>query len=111
MKERKEIYHGQTSLEELQKKFFIQFNYNFWMHKARVLRYFIDNIETIEKLKFKGDIYSEVIAENLKMELHMTVFHSSESLFRIIFSIIKMPELPWICNNRHGCVLILQLLF
>lgn len=99
----KEIYQGQVSKEELQNKFFMQYNYNFWMHKARALLYFIKNQEAIKNLKFTGDMYSdEVIIENLKMELHMMVFHSAESLFRMIFSIIKMPELPWIWIARCG---------
>jgi hypothetical protein len=99
----KEVYRGQNSKEELQKSFFMQYNYNFWMQKSHALLYFIDNREAIKHLKFAGDIYSDdVIVENLKMELHMTVFHSTQSLFRIIFSITSMPELPWIWIARCG---------
>ena len=63
----KEVYRGQNSKEELQKSFFMQYNYNFWMQKSHALLYFIDNREAIKHLKFAGDIYSDdVIVENLK---------------------------------------------
>ena len=104
MKKKKKIktndkieFTTQRDLKELQELFFTQFNYNYWIHKANVLTHFIDNLDAIKILKYEEDIYSEeVINENLKLELHMSVFHSSESLFRIIFAITKMPNFPWI---------------
>jgi len=50
------------------------------MRKSHVLLYFIDNKEAVKYLRFAGDTYSdEVVVENLKLELHMTVFHSTET--------------------------------
>jgi hypothetical protein len=96
-----EEYVGQISMINLQQKFFVQFDYNFWMHKAHALLYFLESPDRIENLKFPGDIYqSDVIAQSLKMELHMMTFHSSETLFRMIFAIVKMPDLPWIWISR-----------
>jgi hypothetical protein len=96
-----ERYGGQISVDQLQKKYFLHFNPNYWMHKANALLSFIENPSTISNLKFEGDNDSEeVIQYNLKMELHMAVFHSSETLFLNIFSIIFMPSFPWIWTSR-----------
>jgi hypothetical protein len=71
------------------------------MHKANALLSFIENPSTINTLKFEGDKDSdEVISYNLKMELHMAVFHSPETLFLNIFSIIFMPSFQWIWISR-----------
>lgn len=97
-----ERYKGQISVDQLQKKYFLHFNPNYWMHKANALLSFIENPSTINTLKFEGDNDSEeVILYNLKMELHMAVYHSSETLFLNIFSIIFMPSFPWIWTSRR----------
>jgi hypothetical protein len=100
-KKTNERYVGQVPVEDLQKKFFTQFDYYFWIHKASALLFFIHNKENIKNVKFQEDRYDEdVILQSLKMELHMSVFHSTESLFRQVFSIIYNPELPWIWIAR-----------
>lgn len=104
-------YFGQHSLDELQNSFMSQFNYNFWIHKANMILHFIDNFDAITALRQQQDIYTpEVINENLKMELHMSIYHSSESLFRIIFSIVKMPEVPWIWIARCSATQLYELI-
>jgi len=51
--------------------------------------------------RFEGDKDTEeTIVSNMKMELHMMVFHSSETLFLNIFSIVKMPLFPWVWISR-----------
>jgi hypothetical protein len=67
------------------------------MHKAKVLLHFIEDPSQASKLRFHGDKDTEeTILNNLKMELHMMVFHSTETLFLNLFSIVKIPEYPWI---------------
>lgn len=96
-----ERYVGQVPVEELQRKFFGQYDYYFWIHKANALLFFIKNPENIKNMKAQEDIYDDdVILQALKMELHMSSFHSTESLFRQVFSIIYNPELPWIWIAR-----------
>jgi hypothetical protein len=67
------------------------------MHKAKALLHFIEDPPQVSKLRFQGDKDTEeTILNSLKMELHMMVFHSTETLFLNIFSIVKMPEFPWV---------------
>ena len=96
-----ERYRGQVQVEELQKDYFLNFNPNYWMHKANALLSFIDDPSTISKLRFEGDRDSDqTILDNLKLELHMMVFHSAETLFLNVFSIVFMPTLPWVWISR-----------
>jgi hypothetical protein len=96
-----ERYRGQIPVDQLQKDYFLHFNPSYWMHKANALLSFIDNPASINTLKFEGDKDTDdVILYNLKMELHMAVFHSSETLFLNIFSMIFMPKYPWIWISR-----------
>ncbi len=81
----------------LQNKYFAHYDYNFWMHKAHMLWHFVEYPESAKGLKFEGDIFDyEVIALGIKMELHMTAMHCTESFFRIIHAMYFNPELPWI---------------
>ncbi|MFL6395637.1 MAG: hypothetical protein ACJ706_00555, partial [Nitrososphaeraceae archaeon] len=51
---------------------------------------FIEHSDRIKDLRFEEDEdIDEYILDNLKMELHMMVFHSSESLFLNIFLLLK----------------------
>jgi len=100
-KHKKESYVSARPLEHFQTTFFGSFHYNFWMHKANALLQYIKNPEKIKELRFNEDNDSdEYILENLKMELHMMTFHSSESLLLIILSAIHNPTLPWIWLSR-----------
>ena len=101
-----ERYNCQIPIEELQRDYFLHFNFNYWMHKAKALLAFIEDPSMINKLRFEGDNDSEeTTVDNLKMDLHMMVFHSSETLFLNIFSIANMRQLPWIwisrCSTKH----------
>lgn len=96
-----ERFRGQVPLEELQKNYFLYFNPNFWMHKANALLSFIEDPSSISKLRFEGDRHLEqTIIDSFKMELHMMVFHSAETLFLNVFSIVFMPSLPWVWTSR-----------
>lgn len=96
-----ERYRTQLPKEELQKNYFLNFNPNYWMHKALALLTFIDDPSTISKLRFEGDRDSDqTVLENLKMELHMMVFHSAETLFLNVLSMVFMPLFPWIWISR-----------
>jgi hypothetical protein len=96
-----EQYITQIPESELQRDYFQFYNYNFWMHKANAVLTFIENPDRIKDLRFEEDRdIDEYILENLKMELHMMVFHSSESLFLNIFAIIYQPNFPWVWVSR-----------
>jgi hypothetical protein len=50
----------------------------------------------LSMLRFTKDIDSdEFIIENLKMEIHMMVFHSAESLFLTVLGHYFYPAMPW----------------
>jgi hypothetical protein len=52
---------------------------------------------------FPKDIdIDELIIENLKMEIHMSVFHSAESLFYTVLGHKIHPELPWFWMTVTG---------
>src|SRR4051794_10096551 len=85
-----EQYVRQVPLSELQNDYFQFYHYNFWMHKANAVLSFIEHPDRIKDLRFEEDEdLDEYILDNLKMELHMMVFHSSESLFLNIFLLLK----------------------
>jgi len=96
-----ERYRSQIPIEDLQADYFLHFNPNYWMHKANALLSFIENPSKIASIRFEGDKDTEETGvSNMKMELHMMVFHSSETLLLNIFSIVKMPLSPWIWISR-----------
>ena len=96
-----ENYRGQIPISQLQREYFLHFNYNYWIHKANAILAFINDPSSVNKLRFQGDKDTEqTILDNLKMELHMMVFHSLDTLFLNVFSIVHMPELPWIWISR-----------
>ena len=96
-----EQYKSQIPLQDLQTNYFLHFNPNYWMHKAKALLSFIENPSNITSIRFEGDKDTEeTVVSNMKMELHMMVFHSSETLFLNIFSIVKMPLSPWVWISR-----------
>jgi hypothetical protein len=110
-----EIYRTQIPTRDLQADYFLHFNPGFWMHKAKALLTFIETTSNINNIRFDGDNDTdETILSNMKMELHMMVFHSSETLFLNIFSIVKNPLYPWIwisrCdpNTLHSLISVLQ---
>jgi hypothetical protein len=99
-------YYGQHEPSILQNKYFAHYDYNFWMHKAHMLWHFVEYPESAKGLKFEGDIFEyDVIVLGLKMELHMTAMHCTESFFRIIHAMLFNPELPWLgmaeCTHRQ----------
>ena len=96
-----EQYVTHVPRSDLQKDYFQFYNYNFWMHKANAILSFIEHPDKIKDLRFEGDgDIDEYILENLKMELHMMEFHSSESLFLNIFAIIYQSNFPWVWVSR-----------
>jgi hypothetical protein len=96
-----EQYVSQVPESELQNDYFQFYHYNFWMHKANAVSSFIEHPDKIKDLRFEEDEdIDEYILDNLKMELHMMVFHSSESLFLNIFAIIYQPNFPWVWVSR-----------
>ena len=58
--------------------------------------HFIEGRSRLSMLRFPKDIDSDkFIIENLKMEIHMMVFHSAESLFLTVLGHYFYPAMPW----------------
>ena len=58
--------------------------------------HFIEGSSRLSMLRFPKDIDSDkFIIENLKMEIHMMVFHSAESLFLTVLGHYFYPAMPW----------------
>jgi hypothetical protein len=58
--------------------------------------HFIENRSRLSTLRFPKDTDTDdYIIKNLKMEIHMMVFHSAESLFLTVLGHYFYPDLPW----------------
>ena len=95
-KEKRIRFVGMLPLINYQRDYFIGYPYAYWLHKALALMHFIKDRSRLSILRFPKDIDSdEFIIENLKMEIHMMVFHSAESLFLIVLGHYFYPAVPW----------------
>ena len=83
-------------LTEYQREYFVHYPYGYWLHKGLALLHFIEDRSKLPVLRFPKDIDSdELIIENLKMEIHMIVFHSAESLFLTVLGHYFYSAMPW----------------
>jgi hypothetical protein len=89
-------FAGMLPLSNYQRDYFIGYPYRYWLHKGRALMYFIEDRLRLSTLRFPKDTDTDnYIIENLKMEIHMMVFHSAESLFLTVLGHYFYPDLPW----------------
>jgi len=87
---------GMSPLINYQRDYFIGYPYGYWLHKGLALMHFIEDRSRLAILHFHKDIDSdELIIENLKMEIHMMVFHSAESLLMTVLGHYFYPAMPW----------------
>ena len=94
-KQKKIVYDLRPEAAERINKSFIQnFPYNFWQHKINALGEYIVYPEKIkDEVRFDPDnTLDESIVERFKMEIHMTVFHSAETLFLILLGFLYEPK-------------------
>jgi hypothetical protein len=95
-KEKRTKFVGVLPLIDYQRDYFIGYPYRYWLHKGLALMHFIEDRSRLSMLRFPKDIDSdEFIIENLKMEIHMMVFHSAESLFLTVLGHYFYPAMPW----------------
>jgi hypothetical protein len=95
-KEKRIKFVGMLPLINYQRDYFIGYPYGYWLHKGLALMHFIEDRSRLSMLRFPKDIDSdEFIIENLKMEIHMMVFHSAESLFLTVLGHYFYPAMPW----------------
>src|SRR5918999_2534668 len=95
-KEKRTKYVGVLPLIDYQRDYFIGYPYGDWLPKVLALMDFIEDRSILSILHFHKDIDSdEFIIESLKMEIHMMVFHSAESLFLTVLGHYFYPAMPW----------------
>jgi hypothetical protein len=95
-KEKRIKFVGMLPLIDYQRDYLIGYPYRYWLHKGLALMHFIEDRSKLSILRFAKDIDSdEFIIENLKMEIHMMVFHSAESLFLTVLGHYFYPAMPW----------------
>jgi hypothetical protein len=95
-KEKRIKFVGTLPLIDYQRDYFIGYPYGYWLHKGLALMHFIEDRSRLSMLRFPKDIDSdEFVIENLKMEIHMMVFHSAESLFLTVLGHYFYPAMPW----------------
>ena len=83
-------------LIDYNRDYFTDYPYGYWLHKGLALKHFIEDRSKLSMLRFAKDVDSdEFIIENLKMEIHMMVFHSAESLFMTVLGHYFYPPMPW----------------
>lgn len=107
-KEKKIVYNiSQEVAERINRNFIQHFNYKYWHHKLNALYGYISDptkIETEIKYEYDNDL-DETVIENFKLEIHMEVFHSAETLFLVIFGFLYEPKaIPlWIsrCSSQQ----------
>ena len=89
-------FTGMLPLSNYQRDYFIGYPYRYWLHKGRALMHFIEDCSRLSTLRFPKDTDTDdYIIKNLKMEIHMMVFHSAESLFLTVLGHYFYPDLPW----------------
>ncbi|HEX6282935.1 MAG TPA: hypothetical protein VFZ67_11955 [Nitrososphaera sp.] len=89
-------FAGMLPLSNYQRDYFIGYPYRYWLHKGRALMHFIEARSRLSTLRLpKDNDTDDYIIENLKMEIHMMVFHSAESLFLTVLGHYFYPDLPW----------------
>ena len=87
---------GILPLTQYQKEYFIRYPYGYWLRKGLALLHFIEDRSKLSMLRFPKDIDSdEFIIENLKMEIHMMVFQSAESLVLTVLGHYFYSTVPW----------------
>ncbi|WP_316506382.1 hypothetical protein [Nitrosopumilus sp.] len=94
-KQKKIVYDCRPEDAERTNKTFIQnFPYNYWQHKINAIGEYIAYPEKIkDEIRFEPDnTLDESIVERFKMETHMTVFHSAETLFLILLGFLYEPN-------------------
>ncbi len=95
-KEKRIRFVEMLPLIDYQKDYLIGYPYGYWLHKGLALMHFIEDRSRLSMLRFPKDIDSDkFIIENLKMEIHMMVFHSAESLFLTVLGHYFYPAMPW----------------
>ena len=89
-------FAGMLPLSNYQRDYFIGYPYRYWLHKGRALMHFVEDRSRLSTLRLPKDNNSDdYIIENLKMEIHMMVFHSAESLFLTVLGHYFYPDMPW----------------
>lgn len=84
-------------VRDLQTRYFRGYHYNFWITKANLLKHFIEHPELVDQIQPESkESNAEYILDNFKMDIHMMVFHSAESLFLNIMAAIFNPDYPWV---------------
>ncbi len=95
-KERGIKFVGILPLTDYQRDYFIGYPYGYWLHKGQALLHFIKDRSKLPMLRFPKDVDSdESIIETLKLEIHMMVFHSAESLLLTVLGHYFYPDVPW----------------
>jgi hypothetical protein len=95
-KEKSIKFAGTLPITDYQKEYFTSYPFGYWLHKALALVHFIEDRSRLSVIRFSKDIDDdEFIIENLKMEIHMMVFHSAESLFLTVLGHYFYPPMPW----------------
>jgi len=94
-KQKKIVYDcSPEDAERINKAFIQNFPYNYWQHKLNAISEYIVYPEKIkDEVRFEPDnTIDEWIVERFKMEIHMTVFHSAETLFLILLGFLYEPQ-------------------
>jgi len=93
--QKKILFLGSANQTQYNETFYKNFEYNYWYHKCNALYEYVKYPKKIKtQVMFPDDSTNEkYILENLKMEIHMTVYHSTETLFLVIFGHMHLPNL------------------
>lgn len=81
-------------IDELEKKYEKSFDYNFWLHKFLALENLLKDQKNMQEILVDNESIDS-LKSSFEMDMHMSVFHSSETLFLILFGFIEQPRYMW----------------
>lgn len=94
------------SEENYDELLFTSYQNSYIFEKATLLKGVVDNpVSIIDSIQGNGDIQfrnHEAITSHLKAEIHFTMYHALESMFAMIFALIKQPNNVWKWLNTYN---------
>lgn len=87
------------------KLLFTSYQHSYIFEKAALLKGIIDNpVSIIDSIQGNDGLQFSnygAITSHLKAEIHFSMFHALESMFAMVFALIKQPDNVWVWLNNY----------
>lgn len=88
------------------KLLFTSYQHGYLFEKVTLLKGIIDNpVLTLDSIQGNGDIQFknyDAITSHLEAEIHFTMYHALESMFAMVFALIKQPDNVWVWLTTYS---------